>query len=79
MAKTKLGGATANTPDDFQAQDDARHLEEAANIRGDASRHQAAMRHMKKKHKGLQNAVDMETKVKKGLAAAFPKGPVDNG
>jgi hypothetical protein len=75
-----LGGATANTPDKFQAEDDARHLEAAAEIRGNSSRHQAALRHMKTKGKGLMSAVDLEAKVKKGLATAFPKDKeIDNG
>jgi hypothetical protein len=70
---TKLGGATANVPDDFQAEDDARHLTEAQTIRLDAKRHQAALRHMKKKAGSIQGAVDMEAKAKTGLAKAFPK------
>jgi len=72
MATAKLGGATADTPDDFQAEDDARHLTEAQNIRLDEKRHQAALKHMKKKAGSIQGAVDMETKVKEGLAKAFP-------
>jgi hypothetical protein len=75
MSKNKtMGGATANTPDDFQAEDDARHLTTAQEIRLDEKRHQAALKHMKKKAGSVQAAVDMETKVKAGLAKAFPKG-----
>jgi hypothetical protein len=75
MAKKQaLGGATADTPDDFQAEDDARHLTEAQNVRLNEKRHQAALKHMKKKAGSIQAAVDLETKVKKGLAAAFPAG-----
>ena len=74
--KTKLGGATANVPDDFQAEEDARHLHEAAKVRGDDKRHKAALNHLKKKSSDIQSAVDMETKVRKGLAAAFPKDAV---
>jgi hypothetical protein len=78
MAKKQpLGGATANTPDDFQAEDDARHLTEAQNIRLDEKRHQAALKHMKKKAGSIQAAVDLEAKVKKGLDAAFPKSKED--
>jgi hypothetical protein len=77
-SKTK-GGAEANVDKQFRAEEDARHLEAAAQIRGDESRHQAAMRHLKKKACGMQDAVDLEEKVKKGLAEAFPKGEVDNG
>ena len=69
---TKLGGATANTPTDFQAEDDARHLTEAAKIRTDSKRHKAALNHMKKKASDIQSSVDMEKKAAKGLAAAFP-------
>jgi hypothetical protein len=76
MAKTKLGGATANVPDDYQAEDDARHLTTAQEIRLDEKRHQAAMRHMKKKSGSIQATVDLEAKVKKGLKAAFPRDGV---
>jgi hypothetical protein len=69
---TKLGGAVANTPDDFRAEEDARHLTEAQNIRLDEKRHQCALKHMKKKAGSIQGAVDMEAKVKEGLAKAFP-------
>jgi hypothetical protein len=72
--KTTLGGATANVPDDFQAEDDARHLTLAQEIRMNEKRHQAALKHMKQKSGSVQAAVDMEEKVKKGLAGAFPKG-----
>jgi hypothetical protein len=70
---TKLGGATANVSKEFQAEADAQHLTEAQGIRLDEKRHQAALKHMKKKSGSIQGAVDMEMKVKKGLAAAFPK------
>ena len=69
---TKLGGATANVDDKFQAEDDARHLTEAAKIRQDAKRHKLALNHMKKKASDIQSSVDMEKKAAKGLAAAFP-------
>jgi hypothetical protein len=75
MAKPKatLGGATANVSDDFQAEQDAHHLTKAQEIRLDEKRHQAALKHLKAKAGSIQGAVDMEAKVKKGLAAAFPK------
>jgi hypothetical protein len=75
MAKKtdKLGGATANMDDDFKAEQDASALTNAQEIRLDEKRHQAALKHMKKKSGSVQAAVDMEEKVKKGLAAAFPK------
>jgi hypothetical protein len=52
---------------------DARHLTAAQGIRLDEKRHQAALKHMKKKAGSIQGMLDMEAKVKKGLAAAFPK------
>jgi hypothetical protein len=67
-----LGGATANVDDKFRAEEDARHLEAAAEIRGDNERHQKAMRCLVSKKKNLMQAVDMEAKVKKGLREAFP-------
>lgn len=69
----KLGGATANVNTDFRARMDAHALTQAQNIRLDEKRHQAALKHMKKKAGSVLAAADMEVKVKKGLAAAFPK------
>jgi hypothetical protein len=71
--KTGLGGATANVDDDFRAEEDARALTSAQEIRLDEKRHQRALKHMTKKAGSVQAAVDLENKVKKGLAAAFPK------
>ena len=57
---------------DYQTEDDARHLEAAAEVRGDSKRHGAAITHLKKKVKTTTGTVALEAKVKKGLAAAFP-------
>ena len=75
---TKLGGATANVDDKFQAEDDARHLTEAGKIRTDARRHKAALNHMKKKASDIQSSVDMEKKAAAGLKKAFPSDAEDN-
>jgi hypothetical protein len=65
---------TQSSPDEkYRTEEDARHLERAAEVRADAKRHKAAMKHLKGKMGSLKGAMDMETKVKKGLAAAFPK------
>jgi hypothetical protein len=74
MAKKETeGGATANVGSDFRAKMDAYALQKAQGIRLDEKRHQCALKHMKKKSGSIQAAVDLEHKVKKGLAAAFPK------
>jgi hypothetical protein len=57
---------------DYQAEDDARTLTRSQEIRMDGKRHTAAVGHLKKQHKAVMSAVEMEAKVKKGLKAAFP-------
>lgn len=72
MAKTEKGGATANVSAPFQAEDDARALTNAQEVRIDEKRHQGAIKHLKGKAGSVQAAIKMEEKVKKGLKAAFP-------
>jgi hypothetical protein len=57
----------------WQAEDDGRTLTRAQEIRLDEKRHKAALGHLKKQATASSSAVDLEIKVKKGLAAAFPK------
>lgn len=73
MAKKNPTPTAAEPKEDFQAEEDARALTSAQEIRLDEKRHQCALKCMKKKSGSIQAAVDMEEKVKKGLAAAFPE------
>lgn len=71
MAKTKP--AMAMTDADYQCKQDAHTLQEAQEIRNDKPRHTKALTHLKKEAGAATDAVAMEKRVKKGLAAAFPK------
>jgi len=74
MAKKKHDGPAQSTVDkNYQAEDDARTLTRAQEVRGDSKRHTCAMECLKKQNYAAKCALDMEAKVKKGLAAAFPK------
>jgi hypothetical protein len=72
MAKTKKSSACCcpSMDKDYQADDDARTLTRAEEVRQDGKRHTAAC----KKLKEQARVAEMEAKVKKGLASAFPKG-----
>jgi hypothetical protein len=60
-----------NVNPDYQAESDASALTRAQEIRDDETRHQAALRHLKKQAGNSKKTISVE-KVKKGLAAAFP-------
>jgi hypothetical protein len=42
---------------DYQAEDDARTLTRAEEVRGDKSRHRAAKGHLKKQHRAIKAAL----------------------
>lgn len=69
MAKRKKSCCCPSMDKDYQAESDARTLTEAEKVRGDGKRHTAAC----KKLKEQARVAEMEAKIKKGLAAAFPK------
>lgn len=69
MAKKSPSCACASMDKDWQADSDARTLTDAEKVRGDNKRHTAAC----KKLKEQARVAEMEAKIKKGLAAAFPK------
>lgn len=80
MAEKTTSCSLCDSDDEhYQAQGDARSLEEAQEVRGDDKRHKNAMAHLKKKADDTKKAVENEAKVKKGLAAAFPKDGDDTG
>jgi hypothetical protein len=57
----------------YQAEDDARLLSDSQAVRDDPVRHKQALAHLDHKAKAAKMAADNETKIKKGLAAAFPE------
>lgn len=72
MAKTCSGCPTSGNKD-WEAESDAGTLSRSQEIRNDEKRHKAALAYLKKQSTASAEAVSLETKVKKGLAAAFPK------
>lgn len=47
-----------NDADDYQAQDDARTLIRAEEVRGDKQRHGKAHKHLKKQHEAIKRAMN---------------------
>ena len=70
MAK-KTEAAPASVDPKWQAEDDARSLTRAQEVRCDCKRHKAACNHLKKQAKDAKGALSLEQKVAKGLKEVF--------
>jgi hypothetical protein len=72
MAKL-VNYSSPKTDAEYRADADGHTLMEAQEIRNDPKRHKAAMACLKKDAAAAGSAVELESKVSKGLKAAFPK------
>jgi hypothetical protein len=71
--KATVAYSSPKTDAEYQAEEDGRTLMRAQEIRNDPKRHKAAMACLKKDAAAASEAVSLESKVKDGLKAAFPK------
>ena len=71
------GDMPANSSSHYDAEDDARHLTHAGEVRADPKRHKMALAHLRHEAEAKNKTVAMESKVKKGLSEAFPSDGKD--
>jgi hypothetical protein len=70
-AKACCAQPSSMMDDKYQAEDDARTLTRAQEVRQDAKRHKRAMEHLNKQATTNKQAADLEKKVSKALKTAF--------